>query len=132
MLIWLVPFVVLAIYLRAIDHPWYCSCGEFYLVGVGDKHYSQHLLDAWSVSHFGHGIFFYGAVRGFSITTPWQWSILVVLCLEVVWEMVENTPWVIDAYRKSGDRFYFGDSVVNSVGDMLVCLCGALLTAYFV
>jgi hypothetical protein len=75
---------------------------------------------------------FYGAVRGFATTYPVTLSLLIVLSVEAVWEIIENTPWVINAYRSSGDIHYQGDSIGNIFGDLLACLGGSLLVATFV
>lgn len=126
---------LLIVVLRLMGRNWHCPCGFWPLIYRGpliDVHYSQHLLDAWSVTHIGHGIFIYGAVRGFMSTWPFGWSILITLCIEGVWEIVENSPWIIEMYRRSGDRSYYGDSIVNAVGDLVCCGAAAYATSWFV
>ena len=45
--------------------------------------------------------------------------------------MFENTPFTIERYRKSTIALsYYGDSVLNSVCDMLFCAGGFFLAAY--
>ncbi len=128
-----IPFALMILVLWLMKRPWRCGCKSWWRpYTTGTKHYSQHLLDPWSVSHVGHGIFFYGTFRGFMTTHDWTTALLLSLSVEAVWEVVENTPWAIAAYRRSGDRFYYGDSILNSVGDLAVCLAGALLTGWFV
>ncbi len=127
-----VPFVAMVLILRFMGRPWWCDCGSYRPYTTGTKHYSQHLFDPWTVSHFGHGIFFYGTFRGFMTTHDWTTAVLLTLTVEAAWETIENTRWAINAYRRSGDKFYYGDSVLNSLGDLLACLAGALLTGWFV
>lgn len=43
----------------------------------------------------------------------------------MLWEIVENSPWVVDRYRQATAALgYEGDSVVNVVGDVLACTLG--------
>lgn len=57
-----------------------------------------------------------------------DWRLLIALALEAVWEIAENTNAVIDRYRETTAALgYRGDSVVNSLGDMLCCAAGLLI-----
>ncbi len=91
---------------------------------------SRHVFDWYTPSHIIHGFIFYGVLW---LLLP-RWSIdrrgLVALLIEAVWEVVENTPWVIDRYRDvtvSGN--YIGDTVINSVFDLWAMLVGFWLAS---
>ena len=91
---------------------------------------SRQLLDWYTGSHIVHGFLFYWLTW---LVLP-RWSVgrrgLVAMLVEAAWEVVENTPWVIDRYRDvtvSGD--YVGDTVVNSVFDLWAMLVGFWLAA---
>ena len=45
--------------------------------------------------------------------------------IEAGWEILENTPMVIDRYREATMAFgYSGDSVLNSVSDIAMMIAG--------
>jgi uncharacterized membrane protein YjdF len=74
-----------------------------------------------------HGLLFYGAL--WLVLRRWQvqWRFLAALAIEASWEVIENTPTVIDRYRETTAALgYSGDSIVNSVSDMLMMCVGFL------
>lgn len=84
---------------------------------------SQRLLDPYSVTHVLHGLILYWATSG----TTWSMHtrFVVAVVLETLWELVENTPMVINKYRSETVSVgYEGDSVFNSIGDILCCCLG--------
>lgn len=59
---------------------------------------------------------------------PTSWRLAITLALEAIWEIFENTNAVIDRYREATAALgYQGDSVVNSLGDMVCCGLGLLI-----
>ena len=59
---------------------------------------------------------------------PTSWRLVITLVLEALWEIMENTNAVIDRYREATAALgYQGDTVVNSLGDMLCCGLGLLI-----
>ena len=110
-----------------------CKCGtiKLWYGGRGDAEMSQHLTDWYSYSHVLHGIIFYWLL---TIVAKGRLSVAARLVLamgiEAGWEIFENTPFIINRYRaQTVSRDYFGDSIVNSVGDMLSMLVGFLLAS---
>jgi hypothetical protein len=47
--------------------------------------------------------------------------------LEACWEVTENSPFVIDRYRQTMSLDYAGDSILNSMSDILFCVLGFAL-----
>src|SRR4051795_1497733 len=78
-----------------------CTCGRIDLwVGERDStRTSQMLADWYSLSHIVHGLLFYAALWLVARRWPLEWRFLTALLIEASWEVVENTPFVIDRYR---------------------------------
>jgi Protein of unknown function (DUF2585) len=109
-------------------HP-ICTCGAIDLwVGARDSpKTSQMLADWYSLSHIVHGLLFYAALWLLLRRWPVERRFLAALLVEAAWEVIENTPMVIDRYRETTAALgYSGDSVVNSVSDMLMMGVGFL------
>jgi hypothetical protein len=110
-------------------HP-ICTCGTVELwVGARDSpKTSQMLADWYSLSHIVHGLLFYALLWLVLRRRAVEWRFVAALLIEAAWEVVENTPLVIDRYRETTAALgYSGDSVVNSVSDMLMMCVGFLL-----
>lgn len=107
-----------------------CTCGTVTLwVGERDSpRTSQMLADWYSLSHIVHGLLFYAALWLIGRRWPVQWRFLVALLIETAWELIENTPMVIDRYRATTAALgYTGDSVINSISDILMMCLGFFL-----
>jgi len=102
--------------------------------GVTDCMRSRCFLDEFSLTHFGHGfVLLYSLavlpLRCCSSRSPTGFDWLgfhVIVTLEVLWELFENSEFIVEAFRQSGpnDAEYSGDSLINSLGDQLVCCVG--------
>ncbi|RIK83395.1 MAG: hypothetical protein DCC67_05995 [Planctomycetota bacterium] len=111
---------------------WFCKCGEllFVVADAWSPHTSQHLFDPYSLSHVQHGLIFYGALRWLWPRATWQTRLVIATALEAGWEILENSPPVINRYREATAALgYEGDSVVNALGDLLSCVLGFALAS---
>jgi Protein of unknown function (DUF2585). len=106
-----------------------CACGSVDLwVGSRDSpKTSQMLADWYSLSHVVHGLLFYALLWLLARRWPVEWRFLTALGIEALWEVTENTPFVIDRYRATTAALgYTGDSVLNSVSDITMMCVGFL------
>ena len=86
------------------------------------------LSDWYSLSHIVHGLLFYAGLWLVARRWPIEWRFIAALMIESAWEVVENTPFVIDRYRATTAALgYTGDSVINSLSDILMMGVGFLL-----
>ena len=125
----LLIFAAAAAILLALGRHPICTCGAIDLwVGARDSpKTSQMLIDWYSLSHIVHGLLFYAALWLAWRRSPVEWRFLLALLVEATWEVVENTPLVIDRYRATTAAVgYSGDSVINSLSDISMMCVGFL------
>ena len=124
--------------LFAMQRPAICACGTVKLWHgvVQSNQNSQQITDWYSFSHVTHGLIMYAAA--WLLWTRWKllggrparWALPIAVAVEAAWEIVENTPMIIDRYREVTVSWgYTGDSVVNSIADIGWMIAGFLLAS---
>jgi len=89
-------------------------CGD-----IWSSEQSQRVADPYSTSHVGHGILFYGILWLVARKLPKRYRFLIAVCLEAGWELLENSPFIINRYREATIALgYEGDSILNSLCDV--------------
>ena len=89
---------------------------------------SQRVADAYSFSHLAHGILFFAALWWLARRLPMRWRFLIAVFIESAWELLENSPLIINRYRETTIALgYVGDSILNSVSDLFMMSLGFLL-----
>ena len=118
--------------LHSQGRPAWCSCGLPFLWSgdVQSGHNSQHLFDPYSFTHMLHGVLFCGLLAWGVPRVPVVWRFVGAVSLEALWELLENSERVIERYRTATISLgYHGDSLANSLGDVISCSIGFLLAA---
>jgi len=130
---WLLVLVILAAAAAieiAMGRNPICTCGtiDLWVNGRDSPKTSQMLADWYSLSHIVHGMLFYAVL--WMVARRWaaDWRLVAAVLIEAAWEVTENTPFVIDRYRTTTAALgYTGDSVVNSMSDILMMVLGFVL-----
>jgi hypothetical protein len=109
-----------------------CPCGTVQFIQwtriAGQD--SQQILDVYSFTHVLHGLLFYFLIwligRG---KVPFLAGILIAAVLEGGWELFENSAYIINKYQSGIATDYKGDSIINSVGDVVAMSFGFYLAS---
>lgn len=91
---------------------------------------SQRLADPYSFSHIAHGILFFWSLWLVARKVPVRYRFLVAVLFEAGWELLENSPLIINRYREATIALgYVGDSVMNSLSDIGMMSLGFLFAS---
>jgi len=86
---------------------------------------SQNLFDSYTLSHILHGVVFFWMLVPLAGRVSLEWRLLAATAIEIGWELIENSSWIIEHYRNNTASLdYAGDSLVNSLCDVLACMLG--------
>ncbi|MEI6787469.1 MAG: DUF2585 family protein [bacterium] len=116
--------------LRFEGRIWWCACGLFNLWDgdIWSAHNSQHVFDPYSFTHVLHGLLLFWILSWVFKRMAFKWQVTLAILLESVWEVLENSPFIIQRYREATiGQGYTGDSIINSLSDILCCAAGVLL-----
>lgn len=111
---------------------WICECGyvKLFEAGVNTPGNSQHLFDWYTPSHIIHGFLFYGLGWLIMRRKPVAARLALSALIEAAWEILENSPIIINRYRSATMAVgYTGDSILNSGMDMVSMLAGFFFAA---
>lgn len=127
---WIAVFLIVAattLTLSLLGRTWWCEAGDYtpWAWNIWSRHNSQHLLDPYSFTHMLHGVLEFWLIGLVFRRMPLVWRFVLAVLIESSWEIMENTNYMINRYREETISLdYFGDSIVNSLADIVFCASG--------
>ena len=114
--------ILAAFLLQILGRVWWCQQGDYapWSWEVWSAHNSQHVIDPYTFTHILHGVLFFWITSLVFRKMPLAWRLLIAISVESAWEVAENTNAIIQRYREATISLdYYGDSIINSLGDIL-------------
>jgi uncharacterized protein DUF2585 len=125
--VWFAILVLLVVFwsvLWMLGREFITDSGFGVWTGAWSEDTSQWIADPYTFSHVLHGIFFYWMLlpmRRLGLGSRF----IVASAVEAGWEILENTPFIIDRYRAATASLnYYGDSILNSTFDLVAAMLG--------
>ena len=120
--------VLMVFVLFAQGRIWWCKSGDLAVYvheAWNSSHTSQHLFDPYTFTHVLHGVLAFWLAGVLLRRLDMRWRFVAAIVGEAAWEVLENSSYVIEKYRENTASLdYFGDSILNSFGDVLACAIG--------
>lgn len=116
--------------LRGEGRLWLCACGRLsvWAGNICSADNSQQFFDPYSFTHLLHGFLYCWLLAWLAPRLTAQWQLWLAVAVEALWEVCENSSFVIQRYREATAALgYQGDTIVNSIGDILSCALGFML-----
>ena len=108
----------------------WCQLGDYspWSWNIWSPHTSQHIVDPYSFTHVFHGVIEFWLIGLVFRKVSMAWRLLIAVMIESSWEILENSTYIIQRYRESTVSLdYFGDSIINSISDILCCATGFVI-----
>ncbi len=120
-------FLVAAVALWTQGRVWWCQAGDMmpWSWDIWTTHNSQHVIDPYAFTHVLHGVLEFWLIGLVFRRMPLAWRLALAVAIEGTWEVAENSAFIIERYRTvTLSLDYFGDSIINSLADMVCCASG--------
>jgi hypothetical protein len=133
-----VPFVILTVLATTALVEWRMGRaplgpdGKFGLweSNIWSNECSQRFADPYSFSHIAHGLIFFAFLWLLARSLAQRHRYFIALLMEAGWELLENSPFIINRYREGTIAVgYVGDSILNSMSDILMMSLGFFLAS---
>lgn len=123
--------VLMVVLLYLQGRLWWCKLGDYRIYvneAWNSSHTSQHFFDPYTFTHVLHGVMFFWLASLIFSRFSVAWQFFIAILVETAWELLENSNFIIEKYRENTASLdYFGDSILNSVGDVVACGIGFLI-----